>query len=145
MENKKEMLLKAYREGKTIQSFNSIEWTDFVPQNQVDSPNFDYMPDNWRVKPDEIQPEDIWNEEKKKGIKKLILENTLEQAADNFSSDNYYASQSECFIAGANWQAERMYTLDEITEECIDNWLDYRIDNSSKISFKEWFKQFKKK
>ena len=53
MENKKEVLSKAYKEGKIIQSNNSGEWINFEPQNQVDSPNFDYKSiDNWRIKPE---------------------------------------------------------------------------------------------
>ena len=74
---------------------------------------------------------------------------TLDEAAERHAKMAIYPSAQDDvefgFRLGAKWQAERMYNLDEITEECIDNWLDYRIDNSSKISFKEWFKQFKKK
>lgn len=50
--NTKESLLEAYRNGKTIQSNHTGRWHDFIPQNQVDSPNFDYGTlDNWRIKP----------------------------------------------------------------------------------------------
>lgn len=52
MEKTKESLLKAYKEGKTIQCNHTGEWHDFIPQNQVDCPNFDYGTlDNWRIKP----------------------------------------------------------------------------------------------
>lgn len=52
MEKTKEMLLKAYKEGKTIQSKSSGNWKDFEPQNQLDYPNFDYGSiENWRIKP----------------------------------------------------------------------------------------------
>ena len=47
------------------------------------------------------------------------------------------------FIEGAKWQEQRMYS--EITDDCINDWLDYRINNSSNISFVKWFEQFKKK
>ena len=51
-DNKKELILKAYSEGKIIQSNHSGDWSDFVPQNQVDKPNLDYGTiDNWRIKP----------------------------------------------------------------------------------------------
>jgi hypothetical protein len=50
--NWKELILEAYRNGKTIQANHIGEWHDFVPQNQVDRPNLDYgTEDNWRVKP----------------------------------------------------------------------------------------------
>lgn len=43
----------AYKSGKTIQSNHQGTWKDFVPQNQVDRPNFDHgLISNWRVKPD---------------------------------------------------------------------------------------------
>lgn len=49
---KKEEILQAYSEGKTIQANHSGKWTDFVSQNQVDKPNLDYGTlDNWRIKP----------------------------------------------------------------------------------------------
>lgn len=48
----KQELIRAYSIGKTIQSNHSGKWEDFVPQNQVDRPNFDYGNiDNWRIKP----------------------------------------------------------------------------------------------
>lgn len=54
----KETIEKAFRAGKTIQSNNSGKWTDFVCQNQLDSPNWEYKSiDNWRIKPeDESSP-----------------------------------------------------------------------------------------
>jgi hypothetical protein len=54
---------------------------------------------------------------------------------------------------GAKWQAERMYTLEQISKDFIgeegqsgyfDDWLDYRLDSKNKLSFREWFEQFKK-
>lgn len=55
----KEQILKAFKEGKTIQSRNGNEWKDFIPQNQVDKPNLDYGGiDNWRIKPETIKSDD---------------------------------------------------------------------------------------
>ena len=60
----------------------------------------------------------------------------------------------EDFIRGAQWQEERMYSLEQISKDFIgeegqsgyfDDWLDYRLDTGNKLSFKEWFEQFKKK
>ena len=45
-------LIQAFEEGKTIQSNHLGNWKDYVRQNQLDSPNFEYENiDNWRVKP----------------------------------------------------------------------------------------------
>jgi hypothetical protein len=92
---------------------------------------------------------------------------TLEEAAEKYANDweeIYPELDSEDitpiavskidFIAGAKWQAERMYTLEQISKDFIgeegqsgyfDDWLDYRLDSKNKLSFREWFKQFKKK
>lgn len=44
--------MKAFKEGKIIQSNNGSEWKDFMPQNQLDIPNLDYRGAcNWRIKP----------------------------------------------------------------------------------------------
>jgi len=46
-----------------------------------------------------------------------------------------------------------MYTLEQISKDFIgeegqsgyfDDWLDYRLDSKNKLSFREWFEQFKK-
>lgn len=48
----KKILIKAYSDGKVLQSKRSGEWVDFVPQNQIDTPNLDYGGvENWRIKP----------------------------------------------------------------------------------------------
>ena len=51
------------------------------------------------------------------------------------------------FIKGAKWQAERMYSEEEVIE--ILNNYDYFIKNDDKVNsvgvIKEWFEQFKKK
>jgi hypothetical protein len=65
----------------------------------------------------EIKPEDIWNEEKKEGIKKVILEHTLEESARKeglYRASQNNMNQAEAgynakwFVRGALWQAERM-------------------------------------
>ena len=72
MENWKENIIKAYSEGKIIQSnHHTGDWNDFVPQNQVDRPNLDYGDkDNWRIKPEEswdfMSAEKIIQEQKNK-------------------------------------------------------------------------------
>lgn len=66
---KKEQILKAFKEGKTIQSKDGDEWVDFIPQNQVDKPNLDYRGiDNWRIKGETIKSDNT-----------QTLENALKQ------------------------------------------------------------------
>jgi len=46
-------LIQSFEQGKTIQYNQSGNWKDYVRQNQLDSPNFEYGNiDNWRVKPE---------------------------------------------------------------------------------------------
>ena len=64
---------------------------------------------------DEIQPEQIWNEEKKKGIKQLIQDHkkeTLEEAAEREYSTIHEQYQYDAFIEGAKWQ-KGQYTIEE--------------------------------
>lgn len=69
---------------------------------------------------------------------------TLEEAAKNLYPDNksflskFQDIERKAFIQGAKWQ------LNQILDSDIDDWLDYRINTLNKISFKEWFEQFKK-
>jgi len=88
MKDKKEIILEAYKEGKTIQYNHSGEWKDFIPHNQLDRPNLNYGTlDNWRVKPtlEEILPNQIWNDKKKEGIKKVILEHKVDRTVEQLS------------------------------------------------------------
>jgi hypothetical protein len=69
---------------------------------------------------------------------------TLEEAAENYSwkcskirEPRFIALDG--FIAGANWQAERMYSEEEVKRILM------KTGNYTKISLDTWFKQFKKK
>jgi hypothetical protein len=69
---------------------------------------------------------------------------TLEEAFTRiYKSIDFTEFCFTSFELGVKWQAKRMYS--EITDDCINDWLDYRINNSSNISFVKWFEQFKKK
>lgn len=95
---------------------------------------------------------------------------TLEEAAENYGwrikrnsfSDKVKANElaesaQQDFIAGAKWQAERCFTLEQIDDlffgdegGYFDDFLDYRLgltgsQGKNKITFKEWFEQVKKK
>lgn len=88
----------------------------------------------------------------------IFKQETLEEAAERFSEqflnngeNSEFESQASCigFIAGANWQAKRMYSEEEV-EQMINSFekLCYKYQSNkdwfpSKKS--EWFKQFKKK
>jgi hypothetical protein len=73
----------------------------------------------------------------------------------NYTEDSIYKETvKRDFLAGAKWQQERSFSLEQISKEFVgegklggyfDDYLDYRIDNGNKITFKEWFEQFKKK
>jgi hypothetical protein len=56
----------------------------------------------------------------------------------------------ECFIEGAKWQAEKMYSEEEVND-ILQDWslycsitiLEEHVSNV--LSYSEWFEQFKKK
>lgn len=65
---------------------------------------------------------------------------TLEEAADNWVGKPIIGTKRDSFIAGAEWQAERMYI------EIEQKWLEYRsnTNNEDAWCFKEWLvEQFK--
>lgn len=75
------------------------------------------------------------------------LKETLEEAADKYfpsaekiGGETYTAYKG--FIEGAKWQAERMYSEEDLRNA-------YRwgttVNNGTKEHFNEWFEQFKKK
>jgi len=85
-----------------------------------------------------------------------MKQETLEEAAERFRSNNPGTMQGgnntkilNAFIAGAKWQAERMYSEEELksafrTGFGIGYGSDiYAIDVKDKIC-DEWFEQFKK-
>jgi hypothetical protein len=93
-----------------------------------------------------------WNEynDLKNELEKAAERNHNEQKLNTYTPYSFY----DAFKEGAKWQAERMYSLEQISKEFIgeegqsgyfDDWLDYRLDTGNKLSFKEWFEQFKKK
>jgi hypothetical protein len=103
----------------------------------------------------EITLVDIFNEEKRQGVKELIdkhKQETLEEAAENFwlnddsMTDNDRISYINGFLACAKWQQERSYSEEEVIQ-LVSDWTDYRMseDIKSKVTFKKWFEQFKKK
>ena len=88
----------------------------------------------------EIQPEQVWNEEKKKGIKQLIQDHkkeTLKEAAERLFPNKM--EEFDIFLIGARWQLERMYSEEDMREA-------FKYGRMwDMTSFEEWFEQFKKK
>jgi hypothetical protein len=73
------------------------------------------------------------------------MKETLEEAAENMWLDPIQNLTSKMsFIQGAKWQAERMYSeedMQEYAEFCVQCF----IKNLPCIIAKDWFEQFKKK
>jgi hypothetical protein len=88
-----------------------------------------------------------------------MKQETIEEAAENYGwrikintfSDPVKAndlanSAKQDFIEGAKWQAERMYSEEDMAEAFIACWKANVPDGiECKVSFNEWFEQFKKK
>jgi hypothetical protein len=85
----------------------------------------------------------------------MIQNETLEEVAKIISKEHYvdqsdyWAIGVDSFKRGAKWQAERMYSEEEVREafrQGQDN-MDYSemYGWSSKLTEQEWFEQFKKK
>jgi len=80
----------------------------------------------------------------------MIMTETLEETAEKYDSNTPFPNDKAAFIAGAKWQAEKMYSglelfLSEVKEK-LDSF-EYSVNQQSYISdyINEWFEQFKKK
>jgi hypothetical protein len=73
---------------------------------------------------------------------------TLEEAANNWiKNTSEFLSVKNGFIEGAKWQAERMYSEEEVIELLQKYRLDLSSGKTANIgdTTKFWFEQFKKK
>jgi hypothetical protein len=111
----------------------------------------------------EIKLEDIFNDEKKQGVKDLIdahKQETLKEVAKSeafefsvdykpWETDLDYREYAEYgfekgFIEGTKWQVERMYSEEEVIE--LIKKAVYQKQNAWKVGeLDKWFEQFKKK
>ena len=99
----------------------------------------------------EILLEDIFNDEKRQGVKDLIDKQTLEEASWKHNPLKKLDGEflRHAFKEGAKWQAEKMYSEEEVLELLIycknkfggSGLEDYTYDDE----VKEWFEQFKNK
>jgi hypothetical protein len=103
---------------------------------------------------------DFFSKVNDKLIYKIIIpqeepkKETLEEAAEQYSRNGCWEGvRKQGFIAGAKWQAERMYSEEEVKELCKksrdegydENTLEGIGANEKIVPFGEWFEQFKKK
>jgi hypothetical protein len=78
---------------------------------------------------------------------------TLEEAAKKRYIEGVYVingidicnASKECFIEGAKWQSERMYSEEEVEKMVRAAYTFGEKEFKYFGAFKEWFKQFKKK
>jgi hypothetical protein len=68
---------------------------------------------------------------------------TIEEAADNWVRKPVIGTRRESFIEGAKWQAERMYSEEDLRQAYIVG--KHGGVNQTYYDFDEWFEQFKKK
>jgi hypothetical protein len=69
---------------------------------------------------------------------------TLEEAADNWVRKPVIGTKRESFIAGANWQAERMYTYDEMRTIAYNAYCLGQLDSPTEGKFNLWIQKSKK-
>jgi hypothetical protein len=100
------------------------------------------------------QIESCYNSLSKKCIcpKEEPKQETLEEAAEhNYPGGDVWTEEQAvirrlAFKNGAKYQAERMYSEEDMAESFVACWKSNVPDGiECKLSFKEWFKQFKKK
>jgi hypothetical protein len=71
------------------------------------------------------------------------LEETLEQAADNWSNEGTWCCPVS-FVEGGKWQAERSYSEEEVYDILFKH-TEYFLSSGERMSLTEWFEQYKKK
>ncbi len=76
-------------------------------------------------------------------MKEKTKQETLEEAADNWVRKPVIGTKRESFIEGAKWQAERMYSEEDMKKAFNSSSLTSMLDVYD--SFEEFIKQFKNK
>ena len=91
---------------------------------------------------------DLYYDWKETLIKEEPKHGTLEEAAERYSEGWGENDDVISFIAGAKWQAERMYSEEEVYRKLHNLMTDiklYGVVINDDIDLKKWFEQFKKK
>ena len=81
------------------------------------------------------------------------MTNKMETAAERYANElpepyNYgiNSDKKKGFMEGAKWQAKRMYSEEDMVESFMACWKANVPEGfECKLSFNEWFEQFKKK
>jgi hypothetical protein len=74
---------------------------------------------------------------------------TIEEAADLWATDTKNVHPADSFIAkqsfikGAKWQAERMYSEEEVYDILVEHTIELFKKESTTLN--EWFEKYKKK
>jgi hypothetical protein len=69
---------------------------------------------------------------------------TIEEAANNWiKNTSEFVSVKNGFIEGAKWQAERMYSEEEVLDILYKHTVD--IFKGTRLTLTEWFEEVKKK
>jgi hypothetical protein len=70
---------------------------------------------------------------------------TIEEAAEKYAELSYYNRDDiNSFVNGAKWQAERMYSEEDMREAFREGVFNYEGLEFSENRFNNWFEQFKK-
>jgi len=77
-------------------------------------------------------------------IPKEPKQETLEEAAEKFVNNTRYRNYKVLFIEGAKWQAERMYSEEDMREAFIAG-TQFEEDYDYNLYMEKWFEQLKKK
>lgn len=76
------------------------------------------------------------------------MNETIEEAAEIYGRQNasgyFVEPKKNAFIDGANWQAERMYSEEEVYKMLLNYQSNYAYA-SNEIGLKKWFEEIKKK
>lgn len=144
MKNTQEFLSLAYESGKILQVKYDGEWIDFVPQNQLDSPNFEHSGIiNWRVKPiEDVQPTD-----KSKypigGYAPGAYTCTCVTCKNHFIGDKRAVQCEPCAIKEAP-KTEELYTYDELRTIAYKVYCEAQLKDPSENKFNKLIQEFKK-
>jgi len=131
--------------------------------------DYDWCKGNVVLPREEIKLEDVFNDEKREGVKKFIHEvksipkeeilanrcnayefldfnkqETLEEAAEKEYPTIHEQYQYDAFIDGAKWQQERSYSEEDVKNAFLDGWQLRDGDLPFPKAKKKWFKEFKK-
>ena len=71
----------------------------------------------------------------------------LEKAAERYANDCTLVSEAasyEAFIAGAKWQAEKMYSYDELRRIAYNAYCFGQFEGTTEGKFNQWIVEFKK-